>query len=177
MPNHQGTEGAQGCSLSLSPSLPLFHYSPRPDGRDPGPCCVRLRVAPPPPLARLTSLKGRSLASPFDCFLHLSARLSWGPVWSGRSLWKLSDVWHPLRWGAVYQLWLSKGNTAWVCEGTVPLQTLNNTSRFISGCQNFLQNCLFICNTKSRWSAASCFPVCTLLGCCRWDVMAGTTTK
>lgn len=105
MPNHQGAEGAHGRGLSL----PLFHYSPRPDGHDPEPCCVRLRVAPPPPLARLASLEGRFLASPFDCFLHLSARLSWGPVWSGRSLWKLSDVRHPLRWGAVYQLWLRGG--------------------------------------------------------------------
>lgn len=170
MPNHRDTEREHGRGLSL----PLFHYSPRPDGRDPEPCCVRLCVAPPPPLARLASLEGRFLASPFDCFLHLSARLSWGPVWSGQSLWKLSDDSHPVRWGGLSAV-TERRNAARVCEGLIPPQTLSNTWRFISGCQNFLQNCLFIHNTKSWWSQF--FPVCTSLGCCRWDVMAGTATK
>lgn len=95
-PGHRGSAGAALICLSPSPSPALSHYSPRPFGRDPGPCCE----APPPP-PKLGSLEGSSLlsAAPFDCFLHLYAHLSFGPGWSGRSLWQLSDVWHPVTEG------------------------------------------------------------------------------
>ena len=100
VPNHQGTEGVQGRGLSPSPStLSLLSLACR---LWPG---LLLRASACG--STTTTTKTHIIRGQIPLLLCLIAfsislfPLFWGPVWSGWSLWKLSDVWHPLHWGAV----------------------------------------------------------------------------
>lgn len=146
-PGHQGSAGPRSFSLSFPSTLSLLPSGWRPW---PGTLLWASACGSTTTTGQTHIIRGQiPLLSPSLCSPLLRACLEWAaPLKAFRSL-----TASPPR----SCLSAATEQRERCSEGLIPPQTLNNTSRFIRGRQNVLQNCLFIRNTKSQWSPAS-FP-------------------